>query len=74
MEQESASFAFRKLREFTYLTLDVLKYVYYEDAYTFMFGLDRGSRSFIQKNFITARNEFYNEGLIDYEFDLGYFQ
>ena len=34
-----------------------------------MFGLNKGARTFIQKNFITVRNCFTNEGLIDFYFD-----
>ncbi len=33
-----------------------------------MFAVDKGARSFIITNFITMKNEFINDGLIDYQF------
>ena len=67
MESESA-FPFRKLRYDTYLTLDVLMHVEQEDAYKFMFTLNKEARKFILDKFITVRNEFVNDGLIDFCF------
>jgi hypothetical protein len=67
MESESA-FPFRKLRYYTYLTLDVMMHVEQEDAYKFMFGLNKDARKFILDNFITVRNGFVNDGLIDFCF------
>ena len=34
-----------------------------------MFSLNKAARTFIEKDFIDARNGFTNEGLIDFEFD-----
>jgi hypothetical protein len=67
MESESA-FPFRKLRYDTYLTLDVMMHVEQEDAYKFMFALNKDARKFILDNFIAVRNGFVNEGLIDFWF------
>ena len=39
-----------------------------EDAYKFMFALNKDARKFILDNFITVRNEFVNDGLIDFCF------
>jgi hypothetical protein len=39
-----------------------------KDAYKFMFGLNKDARKFILDNFITVRNEFVNDGLIDFRF------
>ena len=67
MESES-EFPFRKLRYYTYLTLDVMMHVEQEDAYKFMFTLNKDARKFILDNFITVRNEFLNDGLIEFCF------
>jgi hypothetical protein len=69
MESESA-FPFRKLRYDTYLTLDVMMHVEKENAYKFIFALNKDARKFILDNFITVRNGFVNDGLID--FSIGY--
>ena len=68
MESTSA-FPFRKLRYDIYLTLDVMMHVEQKDAYKFMFALNKEGRKFILDNFITVRNEFVNNGLIDFCFD-----
>lgn len=34
-----------------------------------MFTLNKKTRNFLQNNFITFRNGFVNEGLIEHEFD-----
>jgi hypothetical protein len=65
MESASA-FPFRKLRYDTYLTLDVLMHVEQKDAYKFMFTLNKEARKFILDKFITVRNGFVNDGLIDF--------
>jgi hypothetical protein len=67
MESESA-FPFRKLRYDTYLTLDVMMHVEQEDAFKFMFSLNKDARKFILDKFITVRNGFVNDGLIDFRF------
>ena len=68
MESASA-FPFRKLRYEKYLTLDVLLYIESQDAYKFMFGVNKEGRTYIKDNFITVRNGFVNEGLIEYYFE-----
>jgi hypothetical protein len=65
MESESA-FPFRKLRYYILLTLDVMMHVEQIYAYKFMFGLNKDARKFILDNFITVRNGFVNDGLIDF--------
>ena len=69
MESKSA-FPFRKLRYNTYLTLDVMIHVEKEDAYKFMFALNKTARKFILDKFITVRNGFVNDGLIDFSFGI----
>ena len=68
MESVSA-FPFCQLRYYTYLTLDVLMYIEYEDAYNFMFYINKYARKFIVNNFITVKNGFNNDGLIDFLFE-----
>ena len=67
MEEPHREFPFRKLRYYTYLTLDVMMHVEYQEANKFMYALNMESRSFFEKNFITVRNGFINEGLITYD-------
>ena len=64
MVESLSDFPFRKLRLDVYATLDVIMCVDYEDALTFMFNTNKETRRFLQKNFITLRNGFINEGLI----------
>jgi hypothetical protein len=65
MESVSA-FPFRKLQYDKYLTLNVLMHIDRLDALNFMFTLNKEARNFLMNNFITVRNEFVNEGLIEY--------
>ena len=44
-----------------------MMYVDRADVYKFMFTLNKEARKFLQDNFITASNEFVNNGLITYE-------
>ena len=62
-------FPFRKLKHDIYLILDVMIFVDYKDALKFMFSLNKEARHYIQHNFITVRNGFTNDGLIDFDFD-----
>ena len=39
----------------------------YEEAYKFMFTINKEGRYFLLKNFITIRNGFINDGLIPFE-------
>jgi hypothetical protein len=68
MVESVGSFPFRKLRYETYLTLDVLKYIDWEDALKFMFGINKLARGFLIQKFKTIQNEFINDGLIPYYF------
>lgn len=61
-----SSFPFRKLLLDKYLTLYVLMNVDYTDALNFMFATNKDVRSFLITNFITLKNEFENNGLIEY--------
>ena len=65
----AGDFPLRILRDYIYLTLDVMMYVEHENAYEFMFKINKEGRKFIINNFITMKNEFINEGLIDLVFD-----
>ncbi len=58
-------FPFHKLKHFTLLILDVMMNVEYEDAYEFMFNINKSGREFLVNNFTTLRNGFMNDGLID---------
>lgn len=51
MEPQTAS-PFRKLKHKTYLVLEVLMFIDYQDALKFMFDLIMESRTFIKSNFI----------------------
>lgn len=42
-------------------------YVEHNDAYEFMFSVNKQTRSFIQTNLIKVRNGYINGGLIEYE-------
>jgi len=63
-----SSFPFRKLINDKYLTLEVLMFVNHEDAYKFMFALNKEAKKFIVNNFIMIRNGFINDGLIEFCF------
>jgi hypothetical protein len=60
-------FPLSKLRYDTYLVLDVMMHVEYQEAYMFMFAVNKEARSFLLNNFISIRNGFNNDGLIPYE-------
>ena len=47
-------------------------HVKYKRACEFMFYLNKASRSFLVKNDSTVRNEFINNGLIEYQLSLCY--
>ena len=67
MVESLSDFPFRKLRFNKYLTLDVMMYVEHPEVYKFMFSVNKATRSFLLKNFITLRNGFINNGLITYQ-------
>ena len=66
MEESPGVFPFPKLRYETFLILDVMMNVDYQDVLKFMFSINKETRNFIYKNFITLRNGFVNDGLITY--------
>jgi hypothetical protein len=45
-------------------------HVDYLDAYKFMYNINKEGRKFIINNFLTVRNGFINDGLIDLVFDI----
>lgn len=61
-------FLFTKLKDYIFLTLDVMMFVDYQDSLKFIFSLNKQARQFIEKNFIVLRNGFTNDGLIDINF------
>ena len=42
--ESAGDFPFHKIKDFTYLTLDVMMHVEYEDAYKFMFNINKEGR------------------------------
>ncbi len=44
-------------------------YVEYQDAYKFMFNINKEGREFLINNFSTVRNGFKNDGLLDLCFE-----
>ena len=66
MVESLSDFAFPKLRYEKYLVLDVMMYVDHPEVYEFMYSINKETRSFFLKNFITVRNGFFNDGLIIY--------
>jgi hypothetical protein len=72
MVEETAaesSFPLPRLRYYLYLTLDVMMYVDYQEAYKFMFAVNKEGRSFLQNHFITIQNGFINDGLVPFQFE-----
>jgi hypothetical protein len=67
--ESPGNFPFCKIRYYIYLALDVMMYLDHEDAFKFMFKINKEGRKFIINNFITVRNGFINDGLIDIIFD-----
>ena len=67
--ESAGDFPFHKLKDYILYTLDVMMHVEYEDAYKFMFNINKEGRQFLINNFTTVRNGFMNDGLIDLCFD-----
>ena len=67
MVESLNNFPFRKLAQDKYLTLEVMIFVEYLNVCEFMYSVNLETRNFVQRNFITIRNGFINEGLITYE-------
>ena len=59
------SFPFGKFKHNIYHTLDVIMFVEYQDALKFMFSVNKEARHYIKNNFISIRNGYDNDGLID---------
>ena len=66
MEQTVTSFPFRQLRNDIYITLDVMMYVERSQALEFMQCVNKEARSFLCQHYISIKNGFINEGLIQY--------
>ena len=70
MEIDSVtSFPFRKLRYDTYLTLDIIMCIEYKYALQYLFDVNKQTRQFLCRHFITIKNSYENEGLITHEID-----
>jgi hypothetical protein len=69
MVESVSVFPLPKLRYDIFLTLDVMMHIKYQDAYNFMFAVNKQGRKFLKNNFITIRNGFINDGLISYEIE-----
>ena len=67
MVETVSSFPFQRIRYDKFLILDVMMNVKYQESYNFMFGVNKEARLFLQNNFISIRNGFINDGLIQYE-------
>jgi hypothetical protein len=67
MEEASHSFPFSKLMHDIYLTLEVMMYVERAQALEFMFGVTKEARNLIEKQYLSIKNGFINEGLIAYD-------
>ena len=59
-------FPFSKLRHDVFLTLEVLLYVERAHALEFIFGVNKETRAFLLKHFVSVKNGYINEGLIEY--------
>ena len=68
MEVTVSAFPFQKLRYDKYLTLEAMMYVERSKSLEFMFSVNRETRKFLQKEYITIQNGFVNEGLIVFKF------
>jgi hypothetical protein len=69
MVESVSAFPLSKLRYDKFLTLDVMMYLEYQEANTFMFAVNKEARLFLQNNFIIIRNGFLNDGLIIYRME-----
>ena len=69
MVETSCNFPFRRLRQDTYLVLEILMHVERHEALNFIFALCKEARAFLKSNFIAVRNGFINEGLVTYYFE-----
>jgi len=67
---EKISFPFRKLRQDIYLTLEILMFAERSLALEFMFCVNKESRTFLHRHFISIQNGFINEGLIVHDLDI----
>lgn len=72
MVEAVSLFPFPKLRNFTFITLDVLLYIERNEAFRFMFAMNKEARAFLKNNFTVVRNGFINEGLITYKIETSF--
>jgi hypothetical protein len=72
MEETLTTFLFRQLRYDIFLTLDTMMYVERSKALEFMFGVNKEGRSFLCQHYISIKNGFINEGLIEYGLGCNY--
>ena len=67
MEDSVRAFPFHKLKDYKYLTLEVMTYVEHSKSCLFMFTFNKETRNFLQHNIIDIQNGFINEGLIEHD-------
>lgn len=67
MINSATDFPFRQLKVRKYLTLEIMLHVDYPDILTYMYAVNRATRSYIESNLKTIRNGFINAGLITYQ-------
>ena len=63
------NFAIPKLKDWKYLSLEVIMHVERENVLKFMFSLNKETRTFLYHYFNTLNNGFINEGLIIHSFN-----
>ncbi len=69
MEEITHTFPFSKLRHDIYLTVEVMMYVERSQALEFMYAVNKEGRSYIEKEYVSLKNGFINEGLIVYDLE-----
>ncbi len=69
MEESVSVFPFRKLKHDKYNTLNVIMFVEFNEACSFMFAVNKATRTFLETYSSTIRNGYINDGLIEYEAD-----
>jgi hypothetical protein len=67
MEDFVSDFPFLKLRGHKFLTLEILMHVKFKDVCNFLFSASKGTRTFLEHNFLAVKNGFINDGLITYK-------
>jgi hypothetical protein len=67
MVESRSNFPFRQLTVRKYLTLEVIMNIEYQEVLSYMFAVNKKTRSYILNNFLTIRNGFINAGVITYQ-------